>query len=638
MFKLKSIVTGMLISASLAAHAAEPYKMAYLTSWGLSNPDILEQSKVNTYMLSFGQWDAQGVISTSDGIASIPEYNAYYMSPGYVAWTNLKHNNPQRRMIISFGGQAYESIWSYISTPDQRQKVAQNLAALLTKNFPVYAKNLSPSQRVGDCLAMNWDGSCNYATYQTAGTVQLDGIDFDFEKVARLTDEEGANLLDLATRVKALIPSNKLMSLTTYHVGADPENCADNTITENCSFVESSRSAHNGEVIKLLEDSKNVFDFFNAMTYDAGTSYKYQVAMQNYAQHVGSKAKVLVGTSNNAQWASSGPFTETQANNVQRAKWAAENGYGGFFIWALGANSNQMSMADQVSYINSMIDAMGSSSATPSGEQTSGTPQKPATGTPQQPSTGTPQQPATGTPQQPATGTPQTPTVVKQESANLVFVNNTPVSASDMTAQFKLAKKINAYVKPGAWTPQITLPAGVAEGSVFTFVRAPYVLTKITTTEFGDDMPLDGDKRTYTYTNGKWTTNAITIDSQNQLTPIDGKKDGLSKFVSQLSSTVLRIKQGAWAQNVYLPTTALEGATVQIYRDSTSGWGTNVIVNGQTFALPIATDISFTFVGGSWKNPTLRMHYNTVVNRSPQNLKNDILNARKINATFQTFQ
>ncbi len=599
MFKLKSIVTGMLIGASLAAHAAEPYKMAYLTSWGIDNPATLEQSKINTYMLSFGQWDAQGNISTSDGIASIPDYDAYYMSPGYITWTNLRLNSPQRKMMVSFGGQTYESIWSYISTPEQRQVLAQNLAAMLTKDFPVYAKNLSPSQLVGDCLSLNWNGTCNFANYQPAGSVQLDGIDFDFEKAARLTDEEGANLLDLAARVKALIPSNKLISLTTYHVGADPVECADNKVFENCSFIETSRSIHNGEVIKLLKDSKNVFDFFNAMTYDAGTDYQYKVAMQNYAKHVGSKSKVLVGMSNNQQWASHGPFTETQANNVARAKWASENGYGGFFIWAFGANSNQMSMANQVSTTNEIIDAMAS----------------------------------TVTPEIPNEEQPNN----RDEVASLTFVNGVPVTAADLSAQFKLAKKITAVIKPGAWTPQITLPSGVEEGSVFTFTREPYVITKITSSEYGDDMPLDGGLRTYTYTNGRWTTNAFTIDSQDQLSRIDGKPDGLSQFTDQLASTTVRVKQGSWAQNIYLPAKALEGAKVHIFRDASSGWDTNVIVNGQSFALPISTDINFTFVGGSWKNPTLRMSHATAAARSPQALKNDVISTRKINALFQVY-
>lgn len=611
MFKIKPIFAGILIGASLAAHAAEPYKMAYLTSWGLSNPEVLEQSKINTYMLSFGQWDAQGVISTSDGIASIPEYNAYYMSPGYVAWTNLKFNNPQRKMMISFGGQAYESIWSYISTPTQRQAVAKNLAALLTQNFPVYAKNLSPSQRVGDCLSMNWDGSCNYATYQSAGTVQLDGIDFDFEKAARLTDEEGANLLDLATRVKALIPSNKLMSLTTYHVGADPVNCADNTVIDNCSFVESSRSAHNGEVIKLLEDSKNVFNFFNAMTYDAGTSYKYQVAMQNYAKHVGSKAKILVGTSNNAQWSSSGPFTETQANNVQRAKWASENGYGGFFIWALGANSNQMSMADQVSTTNAMIDAMSS------GQSEEGT-------DPNTPSTPT---------------TPTTPTDTAATRQDVIYLRTSDALRTiDLPTLFKSYKKISVSTQDRtSWIDSIKLPdTGIPEGSVVEFQRTALWPTNIVTSEFGTDTPMAGEIRTYSYLNGKWSTDAITINNQAQLNLIGNKLDALSTYTNNLTTTTVRVADQSWVANVYLPTTAKEGATVKLVRDSL--WATNLFVKGNPISIPRNSTISFQYIQGNWKANTVSMTYENVlnaINTSAQTFKNDLINAQKINAIIQ---
>jgi len=623
MFKLKSIVTGMLIGASLTAHAADSYKMAYLTSWGLSNPEVLEQSKINTYMLSFGQWDAQGVISTSDGIASVPEYNAYFMSPAYITWTNLKFNNPQRKMIISFGGQAYESIWSYISTPEQRQAVAKNLAALLTQNFPVYSKNLSPSQQVGDCLSMNWDGSCNFATYQSAGTVQLDGIDFDFEKAARLTDEEGANLLDLATRVKALIPSNKLMSLTTYHVGADPVNCADNTVTENCSFVESSRSAHNGEVIKLLEDSKNVFNFFNAMTYDAGNAFKYQVAMQNYAQHVGSKAKVLVGTSNNQQWASTGPCTETQANNVQRAKWASENGYGGFFIWALGANSNQMSMADQVSTTNAMIDAMSASQAD------GGTNSVP-------PSNNDPVTPSNNGQTTPSNTDSVTPPATRQDV--IYLRSNATLRAIDATELFKTYKKVSASTQDGtAWTDTVKLPqTGIPEGSVFEFQRTALWPTNIVTAEFGTDTPLAGEIRTYSYLNGKWTTDAITINNQAQLNLIDNKADGLSAYTNNLTTTTVRVADQSWVANIYLPVTAKEGATVKLVRDSL--WATNLFVKGSPISIPRNSSISFQYIAGNWKANIVSMTYPNVINAlntSAQTFKNDLMNAQKTNAIIQ---
>jgi hypothetical protein len=246
----------------------------------------------------------------------------------------------------------------------------------------------------------------------------------------------------------------------------------------------------------------------------------------------------------------------------------------------------------------------------------------------------------TETPTNPTTPTsPQPPAAaVRADVSDLKFVNGVEVTAENMAAQFQLAKKITASIKPGAWTPQITLPAGVPEGSVFTFIRAPYVMTKIITTEFGADMPLDSNSRTYTYLNGKWSADGITLDTQDQLTRIDGQPDGLSKFVNNIPTTWVRVRQGAWAKNINLPAKAAEGAAVRIFRDSSSGWATNVIVNGVTFALPISTDISFTYTGGSWKNPVLKMHYNTVIRRSAQALKDDLSGAQKINALFQIYQ
>lgn len=208
-------------------------------------------------------------------------------------------------------------------------------------------RSVSDDYRDGDGMGVN----------QLAGTVQLDGIDFDFEKVARLTPEENDNVLAVAKRVRELLKasgSKKLISLTTYHVGADPAECQSAQVTENCSFTESSRSSHHGEVLPLLTKGKDVFDFFNVMAYDAGPDFKYDVAMANYARAVGDKRKIILGQTINSQWGPAGRFVESRQNNVDRAGWQAEHGYGGFFIWTLGANNQQQPLAQQVDYFNEM--------------------------------------------------------------------------------------------------------------------------------------------------------------------------------------------------------------------------------------------------------------------------------------------
>ncbi|EKN4180470.1 glycoside hydrolase family 18 protein [Yersinia enterocolitica] len=362
---MKKTALALVLSSVFAfsAQAAENRSISYLTSWGLADTDVpsLKASNVSTYLLSFGTWDNNGKVTSSDGIADAPDYDPWWMPSSYIAWTQMKLEQQDKKIMLAFGGQTYESMWSHIGTEAQREIVATNLVKLLDTPLPVYKKNLDPTSMEGPCLHTTWNGSsCDFSVYQTAGHVYLDGIDFDFEKAARLTEKENADLLALVSRVREMLNENgksdKLLSLTTYHVGADPENCADNQVFDNCSYIETKRSGHHGEVTKLLADSKDIFDFFNVMTYDAGKSFKYQVAMNNYAKAIGDASKVVVGTSINHQWDEVSNFVETKENNLDRARWQAEKGYGGFFTWALGASTINMSVADQVSYLNDMID------------------------------------------------------------------------------------------------------------------------------------------------------------------------------------------------------------------------------------------------------------------------------------------
>mgnify|MGYP006234829389 FL=1 len=91
------------------------------------------------------------------------------------------------------------------------------------------------------------------------------------------------------------------------------------------------------------------------MTYDAGRNFLYKVAMANYAKYVGDKSKIVLGNTINSQWAPGGNFVETYENNLERAKWQKDNGYGGFFMWTLGSNNQGLKMTEQVDYFNDMI-------------------------------------------------------------------------------------------------------------------------------------------------------------------------------------------------------------------------------------------------------------------------------------------
>lgn len=359
---MKKLTLSLLIGSALLAQGAQAADqqraISYFTSWSSNEftAEHLKQSKMDTFMLSFGRWDTAGNISTSDELLK-SDYAPEHMAPTYIAWTQAKFANPNTKMMLAFGGETFEYMWSDLASETNREKIAQGIVNLLNTGFPVYKKNMQPSEMVGECVTTEWNGNCDMTRYQRAGTVYLDGIDFDYEKRARLTPEENDHLLKLAQRVKALLGanSNKILSLTTYHVGADPVSCLENK-TPDCSF--SGGSIHFGEVLNLLQQSKGVFDFYNVMAYDAGHNFKYDVAMRNYANAVGDKSKVVMGQTINSQWGEGDiRWVETRANNVARAEWQAANNYGGFFVWTLGRNDQEMRINDQIAYVAEMKDA-----------------------------------------------------------------------------------------------------------------------------------------------------------------------------------------------------------------------------------------------------------------------------------------
>lgn len=339
--------------------SVQPRYIAYLTSWGLPDnaAELLVESKADAYMLSFAKWDELGNISSSDNIvekpstvtSTIPSTGPESISKGYLSWTKLAHASPQTQMIISFGGQEYEDIWNTMGSHDHSEVIANNIAKLLTTDFPVYQKT-----RKADCQKSDCNDSSNY---QIIGYTQLSGIDFDFEQAARLSLKQNQQLAFLAKRVRELVGNSKSIVLTTYHVGADPINCKDSNIVENCSYREPERSSHHGEVLNLLHSSIGVFDFYNVMTYDAGRNFDYKTSMNNYAKALGDPADLRFGISINQQWGPPGGFVMPFQENNARAAWQAKEKYGGFFVWALGASSEARTLGSQIRVFNSFVDS-----------------------------------------------------------------------------------------------------------------------------------------------------------------------------------------------------------------------------------------------------------------------------------------
>ena len=165
---LIGIATLMFINSSLSAELItkgkneelvkrsqefNPKYISYLTSWQLPTnaTELLLKSKADAYMISFAKWDKQGVISSSDDVIRKPSKELSHIPRGYLTWTQIAHQNPSAKMIVSFGGQDYEGIWDTMGDEDHSEKIAKNIADLLKTDFPVYQERSSIECDGYDC-------------------------------------------------------------------------------------------------------------------------------------------------------------------------------------------------------------------------------------------------------------------------------------------------------------------------------------------------------------------------------------------------------------------------------------------------------------------------------------------------------
>lgn len=330
---------------------------AYFTSWGpVATLAQLLAAKIDTLILSFAQWDSNGNIIGSDGILAVPEYNAYYINPSYIAWTQYKFYSKNKRVSVALGGQTYDGMWDLIQTPAQRTNVVQNLKKLLDTPFPVYQKNANMSQ-ITKCMSWTWNQKCDLGAYQPIGVVKLDALDFDFERSQRISDVSNTHVELLVKQLRKSLNRRIELSLTGFSVAADPVSCGNPGVVDKCSYTDpGGRSIHCGELLQLL--GKKLFDHVNVMSYDAGPKYLYKIAMSNYARAIrGNRTKIMLGNTINSQWgpaSTGGNYVESDANNKERVKWALANKYGGFFVWNIGANTEGYTIDTQIQKINSM--------------------------------------------------------------------------------------------------------------------------------------------------------------------------------------------------------------------------------------------------------------------------------------------
>jgi chitinase len=332
---IKKLLLILSVLVSLPAHSGDSNNaIAYLTAWGLTNnaAEVLAHADVDTYFLAFAKWNENALISTSNGLLEAPDDLTSEPSLAYSTWTQLAFEQPSKEFLISFGGQEFEAIWDQLKH-DNVERIASAIANLLVTSYPVFQESESGERTV-------------------VGHAQLDGVDFDFEQSKRLTEAQNELVLKLAMLVRKEVNQSKRIVLTTYHVGADNPDCIDDLVLKGCSFTEIPRSSHHGEVLPILKSSVGVFDYYNVMTYDAGRGFDYQTAMANYHQVVGNRALINLGVTINRQWGPDGGFVMPVAENNHRVSWQQQQGFGGFFVWALGKSSEARNLDSQVSLFN----------------------------------------------------------------------------------------------------------------------------------------------------------------------------------------------------------------------------------------------------------------------------------------------
>ena len=357
----KLLFSGILAITLLSSSASAlisiedlPSKGVYYTGWGQTTKTaqkFIEKAQDATYsggginllQLAFLRWDGFGNIK-DDG-ALIYSNDPYWKSNAYkelrkiyTATTNGTIAGRNIKFIVSFGGYSYAGMWDILLEDGLRENLAKNLVALM-----------------GNKIGKFWDG------YKNLAGINIDGIEFDFERSIRITPELNDALVLLVKRMRELqndktflntigVSSNSVKNdmiiLTTYHTGVDPTNCSTDTNlgpSDGCSYVNDKRSIHSGEVTRLFENikNKNLFDLYNIMEYDAGHAKDFhpEVSIDNYLKYVPAN-RLHAGISIKSQWSQDGKFTQTRSKNAGFIKLFKSKNLHGFFTWSIGGVPN----------------------------------------------------------------------------------------------------------------------------------------------------------------------------------------------------------------------------------------------------------------------------------------------------------
>jgi len=178
---------------------------------------------MSTLYLAFADFK-NGAIDTSISghLTDIPAEGTQMM-PTYINWTKFAHRSPDTKIILSLGGATFDAIWSGLDD-NKIESISQAVKTTLDAQYPAYSGNFANSDEL-------------------LGHVTIHGIDLDVELGGQaFSDSMTESVAKLIIRLKEILPADKLITMATFSVAADP--------TGACTVP---GSAHCGEIIPLME-------------------------------------------------------------------------------------------------------------------------------------------------------------------------------------------------------------------------------------------------------------------------------------------------------------------------------------------------------------------------------------------------
>jgi len=303
----------------------------------LLQPVLGGTPSINTVSLGFMEWvqgsngnfqiysgTQQGTSTLINEFLTPPTTPANVVDPEYYAWTYAKFQNPQVKMLLSFGGYTFGGMWDQLAQANQSQieSLAQTIVNACNTNYPVYN---------------NWSWWSSTPITQV-GTATLSGVDFDFEPTTGGTSGQTEVITTAQTNAIASLIADIHQLSPNLMITLDGRACsADGAGLPSSMGPTGQAPATAGELTPLLQSSvMNYVTYVNVMGYDSGSTYYdttgYQQSLANYAHYIGA-SKVVGGLSGCAQYEG---ITDTLSSLENKANFISNNGYAGGSFWAVG--------------------------------------------------------------------------------------------------------------------------------------------------------------------------------------------------------------------------------------------------------------------------------------------------------------